>query len=96
MGRQYDRKGASHSKSMGRTCQAGRITKSRSPGREQACRVGVAEEAAVTEQRKGRRRGMTGFQGGQQEPGHVQPISQVRELESYPEDNGGHGRVLCR
>lgn len=50
----------------------------------------------MTEQRKGRRRGMTGFQGGQQEPGHAQPISQVRELESYPEDNGGHGRVLCR
>ena len=49
----------------------------------------------MTEQRKGRRRGMTGFQGGQQEPGHVQPISQVRELEFYPEDNGGHGRFYA-
>lgn len=48
----------------------------------------------MAEQSQGRCRGTRWVRGGQEGPGHVQPVSQGRELEFYPEDSGGHGE-LC-
>lgn len=52
MGRQYNRKRASHSKNMGRILQAEGIRRTRLPGREKA------DEAPAAEQSKGRYRGV--------------------------------------
>lgn len=48
---------------------------------KRAWRVGGAEEISVVEQSKGRCKGTRWVQGGQEGPGHVQPVSQGRELE---------------
>lgn len=88
VGRRYDRKGASHSKCRRRSFQAEGISRTRSPEEEQVWRVTGAEETSVAEQSEGRYWGTRRVQEGQEGPGHVQGVSQGKELGFYPEDSG--------